>query len=116
MTFAQNEWKEETPDSLASVILEFETLSLKQISSKKPLKNAGVQNVVTYQDEDGTKIAYYTTDRNKWTAVTVPFTTTSIDFKLINIDQVGPSELVVKGRISKYGTGGGTELPIILNE
>ncbi len=106
---AQEGWITETPDSLASIILDFEELSFKQINSKKLLKNEDIPNVLTYEEKGDIKIAYYTTDRNKWNAVTIPFTMQPTDFRLINIDQLGSSELVVKGRISEYGTGGGIE-------
>ncbi|MDR0800941.1 hypothetical protein [Fluviicola sp.] len=105
------------PDSLAVVKLEYETLDSAAITALLPLTNIHFPNIVCYPSEDGIKIAYYTVDRNKWTAFLLPFSQWTNDFNLVNLDQKGQPELVVKGVIADYGSHGGSglELMFIIN-
>ena len=96
-------------DSLEALKMEYETLDFAAIKAHNPLINVHFRNVVTYQDKAGKiRLAYYTTDKNKWISVSMPFSERTNDFNLVNIDGKGQPELIVRGEYRKYGSGGGT--------
>lgn len=107
----------ETPDSLSAIKLDFEILDSNAINRKQPLRNILFPNIVTYHSEDGVKLAYYTTDNNKWTSFFLPFSDLTNDFDLVNLDRSGQPELIVIGEDKNYGSGGGTGVTgiVILN-
>src|SRR5690348_2379669 len=77
-------------DSLEAIKLEYETLDYATIKAHNPLVNVHFHNVVSYSDKPGTiKLAYYTTDKNTWTSVTLPFSERTNDFNLVNLDGKG---------------------------
>lgn len=97
-----------SPDSLATVTLDFETLDSNAINSKQQLINIHYRNIVSYYSEDGIKMAYYTTDKNKWTAFLLPFSERTNNFDTNNLDKKRNYEIIVRGEILNYGSGGGT--------
>jgi hypothetical protein len=94
--------------SLSIVKLEYEILDSAAIKTTNPLINIHFPNIVSYYSQDGIKLAYYTTDKNRWTSFLLPFSEQTNDFDLVNLDKKGQSELIVKGDIITYGSGGGT--------
>jgi hypothetical protein len=107
--YAQDRSAELEPDSLAVIELEFETLTAADIKSKSPVVNTNLHNVVTYQTEDGSILSYYIADKNKWISVVLPFGLNISDVKFINLDKKGSPELIIKGGLYEYGTGGGMQ-------
>ena len=114
---------EVAPDSLTVIKLEYEILDSATITMfGGPLRNIHFPNIVSYEImsyESGReiKLAYYTVDKNKWTAVSLPFNRTTNNFNLVNLDNKGQPELIVKGVVEQYGSGGGTGIRgmVILN-
>ncbi len=117
VVYAQNS-DLDMPDSLATVKLEYETLDSIAITMlNNPSRNIHFPNIVSYDSDDGVKLAYYTVDKNKWTAILLPFSRTTNDFSLVNLDKKGQAELIIKGENACYGSGGGTGIKgmLILN-
>jgi hypothetical protein len=98
----------ESPDSLATVKLDFDILDSNAIKATNPLINIHFRNIVSYYSKDGIKLAYCTTDKNKWTAFLLPFSERTNDFSTYNLDKKGQVEIIVRGQILNYGSGGGT--------
>ena len=105
------------PDSLMTVKLEYEILDSISIKATNPLINIHFPNIVSYYSKDGINLAYYTTNKNQWTSVLLPFSERTNDFNLVNLDKKGQPELIVRGDILTYGSGGGTGIKgmLILN-
>jgi hypothetical protein len=98
----------ESPDSLATVKLDFDILDSNAIKATNPLINIHFRNIVSFYSKDGIKLAYCTTDKNKWTAFLLPFSERTNDFSIYNLDKKGQVEIIVRGQILNYGSGGGT--------
>jgi len=97
-----------TPDSFATVKLEYETLDSTTIIALNPRRNIHFPNIVSYESEGEIKLAYFTIDKNEWTSVFLPFNSTTNNFNLVNLDKKGQAELIIEGEIANYGSGGGT--------
>jgi hypothetical protein len=107
VVYGQDNYQVE-PDSLSIVKLEFEILDSAAIKMTNPLVNIHFPNIISYHSQEGIKLAYYTTDKNRWTSFLLPFSEQTNDFDLVNLDKKGHSELIVKGDVLTYGSGGGT--------
>ena len=97
----------ESPDSLATVKLDFDILDSNAIKATNPLININFRNIVSYYSKDGIKLAYCTTDKNKWITFLLPFSERTNDFSTYNLDKKGQVEIIVRGQILNYGSGGG---------
>jgi len=105
----------DVPESLATVRLEYEILDSIAITMlDNTSRNIHFPNIVSYESEGEIKLAYFTVDKNEWTSVLLPFNRTTNNFNLINLDKKGQPELIVKGEIVEYGSGGGTGIQVML--
>ncbi|MFK7907451.1 MAG: hypothetical protein AB8B69_20110 [Chitinophagales bacterium] len=93
-------------DSLSVIELEYEVLDSNVIVNKNLLINHGYCNLVTYYDK-GVKLAYYRATTNDWISIALPFSERTSDFELIDFDKNQQPEIIVRGEILLYGTGGG---------
>lgn len=108
--------------SLEVIALEYETLDSSQIKLIRPPKDLkGTSDFFIYSlpsDLSKNRIAYYTTDRNKWTSALLTVShLESTNLSQINIDKKGQPEVVVKAGITS-GCSQGTnneDLIIIIN-
>ncbi|MDR6941634.1 hypothetical protein [Mucilaginibacter pocheonensis] len=105
------------PDSLGSAALEYEELSTEAIEKLKHRNNKQSSNIITYNGNDGLRLAYYSARFDKWLSVLLPFSTGPSEINWVNLDKKAQPELVIKGEVLKYGTGGGTTdyVMLILN-
>jgi len=105
------------PDSLGSAILEYEELSKAEIEKLKSLNNKQSSNVITYNGNNGPCLAYHSARSDKWLSILLPFSTEPSEINWVKLDKTAPPELVIKGEVLKYGTGGGTTdyVMLILN-
>jgi hypothetical protein len=105
------------PDSLGSAALEYEELSTEEIEKLKSRNNKHSSNVITYNGNDGLRLAYHPTRSDKWLSVLLPFSTEPSEINWVNLDRKAQPELAIKGEVLNYGTGGGTTdyVMLILN-
>ena len=115
MVFGQNEEFLQA-DSLAIIQLKFNTLDSNGIKAMKPVK-CPIKSIVFFGSQDGINIGYYTSDSNKWTTFLSPFTRFPFEVDTINLDRKGYYEIVTRGDIAEYGSGGGTNISsmVIIN-
>lgn len=97
--FGQKEEK-----SLDVIPLEYEMLDSNQVKAIGILKNLNDPcNFFTYpspSDPSKSRIAYFTTDKNKWTSALLSVSyLKSVTFYQINLDKKEQEEIVVKGEI-----------------
>ncbi len=105
------------PDSLAVVKLSYETLDSNAINTAQPWINMHLRTIVCLNTDEGVKLAYYTTDKNRWRAFLLPFSRWTNNFDTCNLDKIGQPEIVIKGVIAEYGSRGGTVIAgmVIIN-
>lgn len=79
-----------------------DTIQIKKLVNDAAI-NSNFKNVICYQDTDGdytVRIAYQLEDKKHWISFPTPFRDRTNDFQLINIDEKGRPELVVKSDIA----------------
>ena len=85
-------------DCLEIIKLKFQFLDSNVVKAiEYPLTNSKFQNILSYSSKNHIRLAYFTTNRNKWISFELPFSEETNDFKFINIE--GKSKLIVKGMV-----------------
>lgn len=95
--------------SFTIVKLDYELLDTTTFKSKIIIDKQ-YPNIVSYFSDNGLKIAYCSTNKNKLTSVFLKFDERTDSFKVVNFDKKGQPEIILYGQTLQYGSGGGTAL------
>jgi len=97
-------------NSLATVKLKYQILdsnTVKLIAFQ--LTNSKYTNILSYKSKGQVRLAYFTTDKDRWTSIALPFSEETNDFSFINLGSKESSALVVKGMVTKSEKRGRSE-------